>query len=542
MFGMHRSIFRKSGLGGSTLALAALSVMSLWAGSLRAQQGSAVSVLETNRRWYAGTATVDITPPADAKIWLSGYAGRKEPANGVEQPIHAKALVITQPGGEAIAFVTLDVIGVRRPVTRRISDRIETRYGIPRKGLVLFSSHTHCGPMLNDNLDKWEIYGIDGNTIQPNIDFTTELENKIVEAVGKAMASRRPVKLDYAEGKADFAVNRRESTSNGFKIGVNPSGPTDHSVPVLKISDMQADKPLAILFGYACHNTTLGADQLKICGDYAGYAQAEIEKQNPNTVAMFVAGCGGDQNPNPRGTVDLAKKHGETLGKAVSEALSSKTKPINGSLKALHSEPILHFAGPVDRYSYQSRLKNDGGPRDAHARRMINILAAGNVIDRFYPYPLQVIAFGNDLVMVAMGGEVVVDYSLAIKAKYANAKRSVWVSAYANDVFGYVPSTRILKEGGYEGGEAFYYSNLPTPLASDTERVILDEVRRMVDQLNEAPSASPAPTNIATPAAPNSPNIIDPTVPPEPPAAEVPGAAPEPATPSPETPAAVPAP
>lgn len=515
----------------------------------RAQQSSAVV-----SGWLAGAASVEITPPADAKVWLAGYAARKEPSKGIEQPIFAKALVLTQPGGEALAMVTLDLIGVKRPITRRISDKVETRYGIPRKGLVLFTSHTHCGPVPNDSNEKWEIMGIDPATIGPNAEFTLELENKIVEVIGRAMAARRPARLEYAEGKADFAINRREETPQGFKIGLNPKGPTDHAVPVLKVTDTQSNRAVALMFGYACHNTTLGAEQLKICGDYAGYAQAEIEKKNPGTVAMFVTGCAGDQNPNPRGTIELAKKHGESLANAVNSAISGKTKPVSGALKTIHSEPILHFAGPVDRYSYQARLSEKGGPRDAHARRMINILAAGNVIDRFYPYPIQVLAFGDDLLMVALAGEVVVDYSLNIKAKHARPGRSVWVSAYANDVFGYVPNTRILKEGGYEGGEAFYYSNFPTPLASDTERIILDEVRRMIDQVNAPSTASPSPARIASPVAPNSSRIIDPAAPPEPPASETTKPADSPANPSapvnpgtapapaPSTPAAVPAP
>lgn len=522
----------------ATMAGLALSV------PVNAQQTKNRPADESNRRWLAGAASVEITPPAEAKAWLAGYAARKEPNTGVEQPIYAKALVITQPGGEPLALVTLDLIGIRRPITRRVADRIESRFGIPRKSLILFSSHTHSAPIPNDSTDKWEIYGIDGNTVAPNIEFTTELENKIVDVVGKAMLSRRPAKLEHAEGNAAFAVNRREATKDGFKIGLNPDGPTDHSVPVLKVTDLQSNKPLAIMFGYACHNTTLGSEQMKICGDFAGYAQASLEKANPGTVAMFVTGCAGDQNPNPRGTLELAKKHGETLASAVTSAISGKTRPIQGTLRSIHSEPVLHFAGPVDRYSYQSRLSDKGGPRDAHARRLINILAAGNVIDRSYVFPIQVVSFGDDLLMVALAGEVVVDYSLNIKAKHNKPNRPLWVSAYANDVFGYVPSTRILREGGYEGGEAFYYSNFPTPLANDTERIIMDEVRRMIDQLAEYPLGSPSLTPaVASPLAPNSPRILDPSATPAPAAAETTGTTnPVPATPAPSTPAVVPAP
>ncbi len=526
--------------------LAALGLSLIMATSLAAQEESKAPGRSAGSQWFAGAASVEITPPADAKTWLAGYAARKEPATGVEQKIYAKALVITQPKGEAIALVTLDLIGVRRPITRRVSDRIESRYGIPRKGLVLFTSHTHCGPIPNDTPDKWEIYGIDATTVTPNVEFTTELENKIVEVVGKAMAARRAVRIEHGEGKAGFAVNRRESTGNGFKIGVNPQGPTDHSVPVLKVTDLRTNKPLAVMFGYACHNTTLGSEQLKICGDYAGFAQEAIEKANPGAVALFVTGCAGDQNPEPRGTLELAKKHGDTLATAVTEALGGKLRPVSGSLKSVHAEPVLHFAGPVDRYSYQSRLSEKGGPRDAHARRLINILAAGNVIDRNQPYPIQVISFGDDLLMVALAGEVVVDYSINLKARHGKPNRPLWVAAYANDVFGYIPSTRVLREGGYEGGEAYYYSNFPTPLASDTERIITDEVRRLIDEL-ASPTTAPVPVattpTLASPAAPNSARLIDPDAPPPPPAAnEVPKPEAAPATPAPAAPAAVPAP
>ncbi len=543
----------------STLSgiLTALGVFLGFAQPLAAQDETKATPRVSGTQWYAGAAAVEITPPADAKTWLAGYAARKEPSAGIEQKIYAKALVITQPKGEALALVTLDLIGVRRPITRRVADRIETRYGIPRKGLVLFTSHTHCAPIPNDTPDKWEIYGIDGTTVTPNVEFTTELENRIVEVVGKAMAARKPVRIEHGEGKAEFAVNRREPSANGFKIGVNPKGPTDHSVPVLKVTELRSNKPLAVMFGYACHNTTLGADQLKICGDYAGFAQEAIEKANPGAVALFVTGCAGDQNPEPRGTLELAKKHGSTLATAVTEALGGKLRPVAGTLRAVHSEPILHFAGPVDRYSYQSRLSDKGGPRDAHARRMINILAAGNVIERNQPYPIQVISFGDDLLMVALAGEVVVDYSINLKARHAKPDRPLWVAAYANDVFGYIPSTRVLREGGYEGGEAYYYSNFPTPLGSDTERIITDEVRRLIDEL-ASPVTAPVPVattpTLASPTQPNSARLIDPDAPPPPPAANEtpkPEAAPgtpapapgtAPTTPAPTTPAANPTP
>ena len=66
-----------------------------------------------------------------------------------------------------------------------------------------------------------------------------------------------------------------------------------------------------MVFGYACHCTVLGIYQF--CGDYAGFAQSALEAKNPGSQAMFVAGCGGDQNPLPRKTVELAQRYGNEL-------------------------------------------------------------------------------------------------------------------------------------------------------------------------------------------------------------------------------------
>ena len=111
-------------------------------------------------------------------------------------------------------------------------------------------------------------------------------------------------------------MNRREPTPKGVINGRNPSGPTDHSVPVITVRDA-GGKVVAVLFGYSCHNTTLTGQHYKISGDYAGFAQRDVEKAYPGSVALFLQLCGGDQNPLPRGTVELAEQYGGELAGAV---------------------------------------------------------------------------------------------------------------------------------------------------------------------------------------------------------------------------------
>src|SRR5581483_8889156 len=106
----------------------------------------------------------------------------------------------------------------------------------------------------------------------------------------------------------------------------------DRSVPVLRVDSPDGD-PAAVLFGAAVHNTTLGPDNLKISGDYAGFAQAYVQGKLPKARAMFLLGCAGDANPYPRGTMELARKHGQALGEEVCRVLGGKLRPVRGPLR-----------------------------------------------------------------------------------------------------------------------------------------------------------------------------------------------------------------
>ncbi|WP_169974690.1 neutral/alkaline non-lysosomal ceramidase N-terminal domain-containing protein [Tautonia rosea] len=425
--------------------------------------------------WSAGVATSEITP--EGPVWLAGYAARKEPSNGVLAPIFAKALALRDAEGETVVIVSLDLVGVKRPLTHRVASLVSEAYGLPQEALTLVSSHTHCAPLPSDTDGRARAYGIDDEAMEPNREWTTRLEATIVAIVGKALESLRPASASFGVGSCEFAMNRREPTETGFKIGSNPDGPVDHSVPVLDVNGEDGE-PIAVVFGYACHCTTLGGDMLQVCGDYAGFAQEGIETDRPGAVALFLTGCGADANPAPRGTVELARQHGKSLADAVGRVLESKLRPLSGSIGAALVEPKLQFAGPTDRASYEARL-DDGGPRAAHAKRMIEDLDAGKLIVSEHPYPIHAFALG-DLTMVTLGGEVVVDYAIRLQAELENEDRPLWVVGYADDVFGYVPSLRVLREGGYEGGDAFYYSTFPTPFAEDVEQRLIDGVRKAV--------------------------------------------------------------
>ncbi len=426
---------------------------------------------EPSTGWKAGVARVDTTPRQPVR--MAGYASRTSPSQGVAHPLAAKALALADAEGTRVVFVTCDIIAFRRPFTDRVTERIQAKHGLRRANVVLLASHTHAGP------SPAEATGPDGTPSSPdlrsNVEYTKELEDKIVEVVGAALARMEPADVSYGVGRAHFALNRREPTPRGIRLGKYPQGPVDESVPILRVRGA-AGKPLAILFGYACHNTTLRPDMMKIDPDYAGYAQDRIEADNPGAVALFVTGCAGDADPHPFGTLDMARAHGEELGSAVKFVMDHPNwwTPLSGNLRAEFVETTIHFAGPTDRASYEKLLNDPNPGRRRHAQRMIEAIDKGRPIRSEYPhYSVHAFAFGDQLTMLTLSGEVVVDYAIRLRRELGGDGRPLWVAAYADDVIGYIPSVRVLKEGGYEAGEAFYGSTWPAPLAEDIESIVV---------------------------------------------------------------------
>ena len=428
--------------------------------------------------WKAGIASAVITP--DESMWMAGYAARKGPSEGKVHDLWAKALALEDGQGARFVLVTVDLIGVPRPTRDWMEEQVEARFKLPPASLLLNASHTHCGPVVREtrySIYGNTLYGLSAEQIKQSDQYVEDLQRKLLRLVGKALDNLAPARLGYTHARAGFAMNRRSKTETSYSISPNPDGPVDHDVPVLRV-DSPEGKLQAVVFGYACHCTTMSFNMF--CGDYAGFAQECVQQAHPGATAFFVAGCGGDQNPYPRREIEHCQQHGRALANGVETALSSQARPVRGPVKAVLETVTLEFAEPPSREQLEQRAKSSDKYERRHAEVLLDELKRAGKIRNTYPYLVQVVRFGDDLTLVALAGEVVVDYSLRLKAEIADS--AVWVAGYSNDVFGYVPSLRILQEGGYEGGGAMRYTDLPGPFASSIEDRIVDKVHEMVDK------------------------------------------------------------
>lgn len=427
--------------------------------------------------YEVGIAAATITPREP--IYLSGYASRNRPSEGVLMDIKAKAMVIRDKSGAKAAIVTMDLIGIPRPLADIVAARVEKQWGIPRPHLLLNCSHTHTGPLIAGNLEN--MFDLGPRERQVVEEYSRSLAETLVNIVGAAAGKLEPAVLSFGNGRAGFAINRRQPTAKGVVIGLNPDGPTDHDVPVLKIASPDG-RLRAVLFGYACHNTTLTGQFFHISGDYAGFAQAEIEKANPGAVAMFLELCGADQNPNPRSKQEYAERHGKELAGAVARVLEAKPPVVRGPIRAAFRVTDLAFVHHT-RSGFEAQVNDPTPQRARNARRMLRAYDEKRPI-RSYPYPVQAIAFGKDLTLVALGGEVVVDYSLRLKKEYG--AKGLVVAGYSNDVMSYIPSRRILAEGGYEADDSMLFYGMPGRYGDDVEERIFESLAGVLKRVGRA--------------------------------------------------------
>lgn len=438
--------------------------------------------------WKAGVSRMVITPREP--MWMAGYANRDHPAEGTLNDLWAKALVLQDAKGKQSVLITLDLAAIPKDLSDFIRSQLNTKYHLSKAQILINCSHTHSGPVLTNSVPN--AYNLNPEQTQKMNRYTANLAKQIVQLVGEAYKSLQDVDISTGNGFARFQVNRRNNNEPFLLLQPELKGPNDYAVPVIKVAD-KSGNILAIAFGYACHNTVLNGYQWS--GDYAGFAQLELEKMYPGATALFFQGAGADQNPMPRRTVALAKQYGKELAFAVENVLSKPMAQQLPQLSFTYSEVSLPLNAPPAKEVLETMTKDSSAPyKQRSALDLLNKMKKGTASIKSYPYPVQVWKIGAQP-LVALGGELVTHYAIEIKKLFGP---NTFVLGYSNDIMAYIPSAEILRQSNdKEEGYAFYNPTnpgsiayegglstqllfgLPGTWASNIETVILNEVQRL---------------------------------------------------------------
>lgn len=425
---------------------------------------SAISSFAQNG-WKAGVARTTITPKEN--VWMAGYGFRTKPSEGTDQELFGKALALEDASGNKVLFISTDILGFSKEVSDNVRKHLQTKHGLSKAQIILASSHTHSGPVLSGALT--DIYPLNAEEEAKIARYTSFFEKEIIRISELALTSLKPARVEAETGVTRFGVNRRTNEEAKIAQLFELNGPSDFSVPVLKVLNND-NSVAAIVFGYACHATVL--NEYKFSGDYPGYAQLELEKRYPGAAALFFLGSAGDQNPLPRRGATRARQYGTDLANAVQRVLEEPMRPLTPTLATAYEEIDLGLLPAPSKEQLTKLVAEKSGYEKRWAERMLQKKANNERPLTSYPYPVQVWLLGNQP-LFSLGGEVTIEYTIKIKQLFGN---NAFVAAYTNDVMGYIPSLKVWREGGYEGETSQMVYGLPAKWQPSIESEILNKV------------------------------------------------------------------
>ena len=418
-----------------------------------------------------GVAKVDVTPQTPAV--LAGYGGRTQPFQGVDSKLWARAIVLGT--ANPVVIVVLDNCGVPATVRNQLATRL-VRRGIAQTHLMVAATHTHNAPTLVGYAPIVWAGRTSAAMEQATADYTEFAVEQMESAVVTALDKREAMKVQWGRGRVTFGGNRRVLSNSSWQgFGLQRDGPVDHSLPVLAGTD-RSGKVRFVWANYACHCTTVGSRNT-VGGDWAGYANAEIESRFPNATSLMTIGCGADVGPQPSGSLQLAQQHGQSIATEVARVLAGSTQTLNAEPTVVSQNIQLPLQTPPPREYWEKRIKETTGFQFQLAKSMLKKLDQLPDLPPTVEYPISLCSFGNELAIVFLGGEVVVDYALRLSGELDWDR--LWVTAWTNGMPGYIPSRRVLAEGGYEADFSQVYYDQPTRYHEDVENILVESVKRL---------------------------------------------------------------
>jgi hypothetical protein len=212
----------------------------------------------------------------------------------------------------------------------------------------------------------------------------------------------------------------------------------------------------------------------------------EVEKAHPGAIGLFWSGCGGDQNPLPRRQEEFAREYGKQLADAVAAVVKDDThlRTVKPQIAMSFQEIELPLAKLPTRDELEADTKSGDKYVASRAAHLLQQIEAGTPLAATCPYPIASWRLGRDVRWIFLGGEVVVDYAIRLKTELGDESlgdKNLWVAGYSNDVPAYIPSRRVLTEGGYEGATSMVFYGLPTVWAPEIEELIVREAHRQIE-------------------------------------------------------------
>lgn len=424
-----------------------------------------------------GVARRTITPKWP--ILMGGFAYRHARSSGVHDPLEARCVSLSD-GSTRLVIVACDLLWVESETCRGVRAAVKEQHGLAGDHVMIVGTHTHSAPTeLSTARGRTA-----GKTEQAYWQYVGE---RIIEAVGEALAYDSPGTIEWAESATNIGINRRRKGADGITIGPNRYGTVDRRLGVLTIRNT-AGQVDAIIANAACHPTILHGNNLSVSAEFPGVACRILEAEHPGATAMFVQGACADVEPvvcdmghafkGEQGTFEDVDLAGRTLAHETLFAMNNPNPVESHTLDASVEYVRLECKTNTDERYYDRMmrgLRRGDYVWDWCADRRAELRRAESP-NRAVTVGVQVLSIGSDVRIVGIEGEVFAE--TAQKIRSSCAARCTFIAGYANGCVGYLPPASAFKEGGYEVEQSAMYYQLPGMLQKNAENRILAAVER----------------------------------------------------------------
>lgn len=443
-----------------------------------------------------GCASEVITP--DSPVFMHGYGAREQKSDGVHDDLYVKAVLLE--ANKQLLILTIDALGSDRSFVDGIKDALLEAFGLEHDQVLINFSHTHHSVFFTGlDADKRRgAYSISQDRwpeSESEVDYTEDeklyrsMRDTIIKMTHNCRRNLMEGELYVGRMHSDFAVSRRKPDSNGtIEWRPNYDAEIDKELLVLKLTDL-AGKVKGILYNYGCHTTAMGA-QLKLSNDFAGKTSSVLEEAYPGATALFLQGCAGELKPLKSADGDKFKalsyeemeQAGTDLANDVLKLLADGTfEKIQCDFRTALVDPLLYteqteasFYEPIANESTSLFYRNA-------AKRTIEAIQNGSIKDRL-PHYICLWHLDANTRLVAMEGEVSTEYSLLIKRLLR--PYTTLTLGYTNGVYCYIPTRKMIREGGYEASCNFFF-NLRGPWVPEIEDIIIGQIAKAEMKLSQ---------------------------------------------------------
>lgn len=437
-----------------------------------------------------------ITP--ETSVFMHGFGARNRKSEGVHDDLYAKAVLLEGDG--RLLILTLDVLGSDHSFTEAIKETLRLQFGLTHDEVLINYSHTHAsvfltGPIRPLQRGDYSIAQADWPETIQEVDLGEDeklyvrIEAAVVDMVRNCTERLAQGRLSIAVGQADLAIVRRVPHEDGAKWQPNYEAPYDRDLIVLKLTD-ERDQVRGILYNYGCHPTAIGSDNYLFSGDFVGAASAALEAEFPGATAVFLQGCAGELKPLGSAVGDRFKScsfdEADSIGRELAAEVvriinEASFTPIACRFKSALAMPQA-YTEPIDIGYYEGIVNDEQANRFMRfaAKRTLQAIEAGTIRHRL---PLYIAVWHLDEMtrVIAIEGEVSTEYALLLKRMYPEG--NTIVLGYTNAVYCYIPTRKMLGEGGYEA-ECNYFFGLRGPFTPEIEEIIVGQIAKLELELS----------------------------------------------------------